>query len=226
MPRSHSPSDVPIIRTVSARIFQELIIIITALGVTTPIVSSLQSNSGSIIKLLYGELSTDLIKSTLLFVLTIISAMRFYLGNLLILNINYVINDKVTSRVIWFDFGAMLIMSLFFSVMGFLTDKSDIYFEVYAGLLFVSVIWSLFTMFHITRSDTLDKNDQPEFVWMIVNLCTLIICVIVPRLHPGDYEFIIMYATCIANCVADIALGWKWYFPAPNNATISPFPAK
>lgn len=151
--------------------------------------------------------------SIIFFVLMISNLLRFYHGNMRLLDEYYSSGDNHRPpRRLDVDFFVIFGQSVLLAAMSFYVGKTREFFTLYTALLIVDVIWFFITLGF--AETWLEFRRQRN--WAINNVITVIALILVyanrASFSPEVY-FYVLVGLIIANTLADFVISWLFYFP-------------
>lgn len=200
---------------------KQLVIALSALTMTNgTLVLLSQGTYGTIIR---PEQLTYMIEETSLFVLLIVNIVRFYHGNIRLLDDAYLIDEKhfidtgrsnaVTRRnLLPLDFFFVFVIAFLFAILSFFTAFPQVFIAVFSIILVVDVIWFITSWSKPHDDKTVDQQKK----WMLNNLILLIALFLIfslvgPATTTSGFWF--LAGAISLNTIADFYISRPLYFP-------------
>lgn len=212
-------------RVSAASSLKEMILILAAISITNALASFAPT------MLREGDVFSDN-QAVLCLLLLVLSVVRFYHGNIRLLDDTYGFESEggqrgginVTNRnaSIALDFLFMFTIALLFALSSFFIRQSTIFVCILLFIVFVDVMWHLTTM--VNTADT--KSFKATKRWFINNFLHLLLGILATvyvlvtndaRTYSLLYEsslFLLLYLILLVNTLFDFFLSYRFYFPA------------
>lgn len=187
---------------------KELVVILSGITITfaiTAIAKEAKNANGAF----PGELG--------LFLILVLSIIRFYHGNMRLLDDSYLdhLEGGSTERNIILDFSVILVTSIAFAAMGAFIDQPVFFFSCFAMILIMDGLWGVLCI----SANNIDAIPIQRH-WMGNNfVCgsTILIIFNVSLSHPllfrGVSPTLIIAACALGSTFYDFAVSWRFYFP-------------
>jgi hypothetical protein len=195
---------------------------VTSLKQIATIVTGVTATNGIIVLLTAGQytairsLSNVPRDSMFLFLILITNIIRFYHGNIRLLDDFYGSDTNLPrdGRNLGVDFFVVFIQCIAFAAMSFYLDHADEFFAIYIGLLVIDIIW--FTLSRSRAEDNAEFKRQRN--WTLNNVgavVAMLLCTIALGPAGPDVYFVARVVIVCLNTVIDYIISWKFYFPFP-----------
>ena len=155
------------------------------------------------------------IQAVTLFVLLTLSIVRFYHGNMRLLDDSYdAENQTKAGRNIVVDFAVILFTSLVFAAMGAFIQDYMFFFASFTAILALDAIWGLYAMgAHNIEALPIQKH------WVGNNaICTFALLIVYIVRDQAQLSvpviFSAMVVCALASTIYDYVVSWRFYFPA------------
>jgi hypothetical protein len=192
---------------------RELVVILSGITITFSL--------GRIVDGIDSRAGTNLQAMTL-FVLLTLSIVRFYHGNMRLLDDSYFAAEgevvaaegKVKARRnIVVDFGVILVTSVVFAAMGAFIQDYEFFFGGLTIILVMDTIWGVMAI-SANNIEALDIQKR----WVINNaVCAfalLVIYIANAQFHlPEQWTFGLMVGCALVSTIGDYVASWEFYFP-------------
>jgi hypothetical protein len=147
-----------------------------------------------------------------LFLLFVLSVIRFYHGNMRLLDDLYITpaNANPPNRNLALDFSAVLGVSTIFGAMGDFIGNCRMYFLCFLSILTIDILWAVICL----QVDDIDTLKQQK-AWTINNIVfVFIIILLIAVPHPYDVwaRYLLIVGGFITTGV-DFWWSWEFYFP-------------
>lgn len=223
---------------------RELIVIFTGLTITASFTVFIARHFGSIEGVHHDSIvftyDAHLRREIYLLVLLLLCVMRFYYGNVMILDRYYNIPKPIPTHGRSFGLDSMFIVIMTFglAVLGLVVHFPLIFFWVYALITASSVVWLVFNIRNIIRESRKTATDarwheevDAQMWWLIFNGIVLLIFALILPVgsmwnNPADFKdyttfelsistpaFNCLLFTAYAGSLADFVINRNEYFP-------------
>jgi len=208
---------------------KEILVIITGLTITNAVIVLIAKGNYQAIKPIY-QLN---IQEIIIFILLILNIVRFYHGNMRLLDDSYLLKEstylktgecELDDRVnyIFWDYFVILLTGIMFAFMSFFLSSYLDFFLIFITILIIDVAWYFFT-----NKDTLDSKikTQRKF-WTLNNVAHLFILIplitvsliasdeIMINIQNRISLFYVLTFLTFTNAIADFYVSWEFYFPS------------
>lgn len=151
-----------------------------------------------------------------LFTVLILNVVRFYHGNMRLLDDSYLDADRVVRRNIVVDFVVIFTTSVLFAAMGAFLNRADLFYTCFLSILVIDIIWALLA---------LASNNQDELQiqqrWLLNNLVFTVFVVLAtlgsfqyPGVMTPDVTAGIVLVCLMLNTLIDFFVSRNFYFPS------------
>lgn len=203
---------------------KELLVIITGLTITNGFVVLVAGGHYEEIKKVW-ELSCI---PSLLFAGLVLNAVRFYLGNVRLLDDCYLVSfagipSEGTDRKknLPLDYTVVLVTGVLLALLSFYLRDIHSYFTLFAVILAIDIIWFL-----LTWKDSRDPKIRRQRKWWTINNVGHILPIGYGLSVFNPENSLLWLIPCVAvftNTIVDFAISWKFYFfTTPSIGRIQP----
>lgn len=217
---------------------KEILVIITGLTITNSVIMLVANGKYEKISTLY-EFS---FQPLCLFLILLINIIRFYHGNVRLLDDSYLIKEKTyldtgnetkddRLNYIHWDFIVILITGILFAFMSFYLHKYADFFSIFTFILIFDVAWYFFT-----NKDTRDPRIQKQRkYWAFNNIAHLLLFIPIVTIEINNrfssmsssdtttiynrWSVLLLFILGTTNAIADFYISWPFYFPAKFTET-------
>ncbi len=190
---------------------KQVVVIVTGITITNCVVIFLTNGDYTKIRD-YTNLSLN---SFLYFFLILANVIRFYHGNMRLLDEVYKPNMLTKQRNLGADFFVIFGQSILYAAMSFYINKEVEFFGIFTILLFSDVVWFVFTVV-----DSLGRFDEAGIIrqrnWAINNI-TFCVLLFISFFFISSLQNIILYiqfSLVIVNTLISYYLNWHYFFPS------------
>ncbi len=192
---------------------KEILAIITGLTITNGLVVLVTGGNYQNIKNIF---SFDLVPF-LLFLALIFNVVRFYLGNVRLLDDCYLASfagtpSEGTDRLknLPLDYTMVLLSGILMALLSFYLRELQSFFAIFSIILSIDIVWFL-----LTWKDSHDPKIRNQRKWWTINnvghVLPIAYGILITRDNPS-VQWLIPFVAVVTNTAIDFALSWKFYF--------------
>ncbi len=200
-------------RSSAVTTLKEVLVIITGLTMTNSIIVLIAKGNYENINSILNIDPVDY----LFFILLQLNIVRFYLGNVRLLDDCYFLSfecapSEGTNRTknLPLDYSVVLVTGILFALLSFYLRNIQDFFVIFAIILTIDIIW-----FVVTWKDVQDAKIRNQRKWWTINNVSVVLPIAFGHYVPNpeaSFLWLIPFFATLVNTVIDFILSWKFYF--------------